>query len=48
MDCHIIKKYVNKPKNASGHCKGNDWRKRKQGKEKFRKVKFRKIFVEHY
>ena len=25
------KKYVNKPKNASGHCKGNDWRKGKQG-----------------
>ncbi len=48
MDCHIIKKYVNKPKNASGHCKGNDWRKRKQGKENFRKVKFRKIFVAHY
>ena len=33
MGCHIIKKYVNKPKNASGHCKGNNWRKGKQGKE---------------
>ena len=25
--------YVNKPKNASGHCKGNNWRKGKQGKD---------------
>lgn len=33
MGCHIIKMYVNKPKNASGYCKGNDWRKGKQGKE---------------
>ena len=27
------KKYVNKPKKALGHCKGNDQRKGKQGKE---------------
>lgn len=25
--------YVNKPKNALGYCKGNDWRKGKQGKD---------------
>lgn len=33
------KKYVNKPKNASGHCKGNDWRKGMQGKENFVVIK---------
>lgn len=33
MGCHIIKMYVNKPKNALGQCKGNNWRKGKQGKE---------------
>lgn len=35
----INKKYVNKPKNAFGHCKGNNWRKRKQGKENFVVIK---------
>ena len=35
----INKKYVNKPKNASGHCKGNDWRKGMQGKEIFVVIK---------
>lgn len=39
MGCHIIKKYVNKPKNASGHCKGNNWRKGKQGKENLVAIK---------
>lgn len=39
MGCYIIKKYVNKLKNASGHCKGNDRRKRKQGKENFVVIK---------
>lgn len=39
MGCHIIKKYVNKSKNALGHCKGNDWRRGKQGKENFVVIK---------
>ena len=39
MGCYIIKKYVNKPKNALGHCKGNDWRRGKQGKENFVVIK---------
>lgn len=39
MGCHIIKMYVNKPKNALGQCKGNNWRKGKQGKENFVVIK---------
>ena len=39
MDCHIIKMYVNKSKNALGQCKGNNWRKGMQGKENFVVIK---------